>query len=295
MEGRDVELTHLDRVFWPEAGLTKRDLLAFYAWIAPLLIPHVRDRPFTIKRHYTVPRGPFVWEKDAPPELPPWIPVSPQPAKSRRGALVRYPLVNEPAALLWMVEYGCIDLHVWPSHADRPDRPTYVLFDLDPSSVPFSDVVRAALLLRDALEAMRLEAVVRTTGGEGLHVHVPVERRYTHDETRRFAELVTGALVRASDGLITAERAVERRHGVYIDTKMNGHGQQIVSAYSVRPLPGAPVATPLRWDELTEDLEPRAFTMKAVRERVEREGDLAARLLHRGQRIDALLRGDWPT
>ncbi|TML72815.1 MAG: hypothetical protein E6G13_04705 [Actinobacteria bacterium] len=289
-----VRLTHLERVFWPESGLTKRDLVDYYAAIAPVVVPHLRNRPFTIKRHYTVPRGPFAWEKDAPPELPPWIPVSPQPAKSRHGALVRYPLVNEPAALLWMVEYGCVDLHVWPSRADRADRPTYVLFDLDPSGVPFADVVRAALLLREALDAMRLRSVVRTTGGDGLHVHVPVERRYTHAETRRFAELVAGALVRASGGLVTGERTAAKRHGVYVDTKMNGHGQQIVSVYSVRPLPGAPVSAPLRWDELTPDLDPCAFTMTTVLERVERNGDLAEPLLHGGQRIDAILAGDWP-
>src|SRR5919202_4815682 len=167
---RRVVFTHLDRVFWPESALTKRDLVEYYLRIAPVLVPHLRNRPFTIKRHYTVPRGPFVWEKDAPPELPDWIPVSAQPAKSRHGALVRYPLVNDAPALLWMVEYGCIDLHVWPSRADRPDRPTYVLFDLDPSGVPFAHVVRAALLLREALEAMGLTSVVRTTGGTGLHV-----------------------------------------------------------------------------------------------------------------------------
>src|SRR5919204_1093282 len=257
----DVRLTHLDRVFWPEAGLRKRDLVEYYARIAPVLVPHLRDRPFTIKRHYTVPRGPFVWEKDAPPELPEWIAVSPQPAKSRRGALVRYPLVNDARALLWMVDYGCIDMHVWPSRVDRPDRPTYVLFDLDPADVPFSQVVRAALLLREALDAMRLTSVVRTTGGSGLHVHVPVQRRYSHEETRKFAAMVTAALVRASRGLITAERTKSRRRGVFVDTKMNGHGQQIVSLYSVRPLPGAPVSTPLRWEELTEDLDPREFTM----------------------------------
>src|SRR5919109_88406 len=169
-----VGFTHLDRIYWPEAGLTKGDLVAYYRAIAPVLLPHVRDRPFTIKRHYTVPRGPFVWEKDAPAEMPEWIRVAPQPAKSRRGAPVRYPLVNDERALLWMVEYGAVDLHVWTSRADRPDRPDYVLFDLDPARVPFAHVVRAALLLREALETVGLMSLVRTTGGAGLHVHVPI-------------------------------------------------------------------------------------------------------------------------
>ena len=276
-------------MFWPEAGVTKRDLVDYYTVVAAVLVPHLRERPFTIKRHFTVPRGPFRWEKDAPPELPDWIPVSPQPAKSRRGALVRYPLVNDTMALLWMVEYGCIDIHVWPSRIDLPDRPTYVLFDLDPAGASFAEVVQAALLLRDALATLGLDSVVRTTGGSGLHVHVPITRRYSHEQARRFAGVVAAALVRTPGGLVTDERVPERRHGVHVDVKMNGHGQQIVSVYSVRPLPGAPVSTPLRWEELTEDLDPAAFTMPVVLERVERYGDLAAPLLRCRQRIPAAL------
>jgi bifunctional non-homologous end joining protein LigD len=184
-------------------------------------------------------------------------------------------------------------MHVWPSRIDRPDRPTYVLFDLDPADVPFSEVVRAALLLREALEAMHLTSIVRTTGGSGLHVHVPVQRRYSHAETREFADMVTAALVRASRGLITAERTKSRRRGVFIDTKMNGHGQQIVSVYSVRPLPGAPVSTPLAWDEVSEELEPREFTMTKVLDRVERQGDLAEPLLRTSQRLERAREGAW--
>ena len=251
-----------------------------------MLVPHLRNRPFTIKRHYTVPRGPFVWEKDAPPELPEWIPVSPQPAKSRRGGVVRYPLVNDQLALLWMVEYGCVDMHVWTARADRPDRPDFVLFDLDPAQgASFADVVAGGLLVRDALEHYGLSAVVRTTGGEGLHVQVPIERRYEYPEVRRFAGVVTAALVRASDGLITDERDVDRRRGVFIDVKMNGHGQQIGSVYSVRPLPGAPVSTPLHWDELHHRLDPAALTMDVVLARVGTKGDLAEPLLRGRQRL----------
>src|SRR5690349_9670685 len=128
---RRLRLTRLDQRWWPAQGIRKRDVIAYYEQIAPVLLPHLRDRPFTIKRHYNGPRSPFAWIKDAPPELPEWIPVSPQPAKSRAGAPVRYPLVQDEAALIWLVDFGCIDLHVWPSRRDRPDRPDYVLFDLD--------------------------------------------------------------------------------------------------------------------------------------------------------------------
>jgi bifunctional non-homologous end joining protein LigD len=276
---------HPEQLWWPDAKLRKRDAIAYYERIAPVMLPHLRDRPLTLKRHYNGPRSPFEWIKDAPPELPDWIPVSPQPAKSRGGELVRYVVVDSVEALLWLVDYGCVDLHVWTARADRPDRPDYVLFDLDPAGVPFSDVVAAALLLREALDALDLHSVVKTTGGEGLHVQVPIARRHTHDEAREFAQTVAAALVRASGGLVTGERSPSRRHGVFVDTKMNGHGQQVVCAYSLRPAPGAPVATPLRWEEVDAHLDTRRFTPSLVLERVRRSGDLFAAALRGGQRL----------
>ena len=152
---RVVRLTALERLWWPKEGIRKADVVAYYRAVSPALLPHLRDRPFTMKQHFTGPRSPFRWVKDAPPAMPGWIPVSPQPARSRGGAPVRYPLVNDELALLWMLELGCVDLHVWTSRVDRPDRPDFVLFDLDPAGVPFDDVARAALLLRDASRRSR--------------------------------------------------------------------------------------------------------------------------------------------
>jgi bifunctional non-homologous end joining protein LigD len=280
----------MNLVFWRDEGLEKSHLVDYYRAVAPVLLPHVRDRPFTMKRYYNGPRSPFEWVKDAPPEMPSWIQVSPQPAKSRGGDLVRYPLLNDELALLWMVEFGCVDLHVWTSRADRPDRPDYALFDLDPAGVPFAEVVGAALLLREALAVIGLEAFVKTTGGAGLHVHVPIDRRHPYAAVREFCNVVAGALARASDGLVTTERARARRHGVFVDTKMNGQGQQVVAAYSVRPRAGAPVAAPLRWEELDSSLDPRELTMTVVRERVERDGDLHGPALTSRQRLEPALR-----
>ena len=284
-----MRLTRLNQLWWPDEGLRKRDVVDYYRAVAPVLLPHLRHRPFTIKRHYQGPRSPFHWIKDAPPELPDWIPVSPQPAKSRGGALVRYPLVEDELALLWMIEFGAVDLHVWTSRVDRADRPDQVLFDLDPAGLSFADVVRAAHLLASALDALGLESVPMTTGGEGLHVRVPLARVHGYPDVRRFADLVAGAVARASEGLVTTERSLAKRHGVFVDTKMNGHGQQVVAVYSVRPLPGAPVATPLRWAELSEDLDPRGLTMATALERVRRDGDLLAPLLRGRQRLGRAL------
>jgi bifunctional non-homologous end joining protein LigD len=278
-----VEITHPEQLWWPDHGIRKRDVIAYYDAVAPVLLPHLRDRPLTIKQHYNGPRSPFRWIKDAPPETPAWVPLSPQPAKSRGGELVRYVIARNRRTLLWVVDYGAIDLHVWPSRVDRPDRPDYVLFDLDPVDLPFGEVGTVALQLREALTALGLDPYVKTTGGEGLHVQVPIARRHTHAEARRFAEVVGGAIARRNR-LVTTKRSLDRRRGILIDTAMNGHGQQIVAPYSLRPRPDAAVATPLRWEELDERLDPGGLTMAGVLERLARHGDLFEPVL-RGRQL----------
>jgi len=283
-----VEITHPDQLWWPEHGIRKRDVVAYYDAVAPVLLPHLRDRPLTIKQHYNGPRSPFRWIKDAPPETPRWVPVSPQPAKSRGGELVRYVVIRNRRALLWAVDYGAIDLHVWPSRSDRPDRPDYVLFDLDPVDVPFAEVAAVALQLRDALAALGLESYAKTTGGVGLHVQVPIARRHTHAEARSFAEVVGGAIARRNR-LVTTKRSLARRRGILVDTAMNGHGQQIVAPYSLRPGPAAAVATPLRWEDVDDRLDPAELTMTRVLERVARDGDLFEPVLHGRQLLKPAL------
>jgi bifunctional non-homologous end joining protein LigD len=175
---------HPDQLWWPELGLRKRDAIEYYASVAPVLLPHLRDRPFTIKQHYNGPRSPFRWLKDRPAEAPEWIATARQPAKSRGGATVEYVVVRDRRTLLWLVDYGAVDLHVWTSRIDRPERPDVVLLDLDPKERPFAVVVEAALLLREALDALGLVSVPMTTGGEGMHVRVPVARRHTYNDVR---------------------------------------------------------------------------------------------------------------
>jgi bifunctional non-homologous end joining protein LigD len=263
-----MQFTHLDRIYWPELGATKRDLVEYYRALAPVILPHLKDRPFTLKQHYTVPRGPYRYVKDAPPELPPVVKRCPQPAKSRGGAIVEYAMVNNLTSLLWMVELGAVDLHVWPSRCDKPESPDYVLFDIDAART--RDAVDAARRVKEALDVLELESYVRTSGGEGLHVLVPIARRHTNEEARAFANVVAGAL---------------RLDAAKIDTKMIGRGQQVVAGYSVRPLPGAPVATPLRWEELEPALDPREFDLRTVPARVAEVGDLHEPLLHGRQSL----------
>jgi bifunctional non-homologous end joining protein LigD len=186
---------------------------------------------------------------------------------------------------------GCIDMNAWYSRADKPERPDFVLFDLDPSpDVGFAETVEVALLVKGVMDALGLECFPKTSGSDGMHVLVPVERRYTFADTRRFAEIVAGALARMHRGLVTTEWTKSKRRGVLIDANQNGEGKTIASVYSVRPRPGGPVSTPLRWDEVNERLDARAFTMDVLLERVRKHGDLFEGVLTTKQRLSAALK-----
>ena len=292
-EGR-VKLSNLDKVFFPDEGITKGDLIDYYRAVAPVLLPHLRDRPFTMRRYPDGAFGKAFFQKDAPSHMPDWIPrfrvqVSTREAP-RRHKWIEAPLVNDEDALLWMVNMGCVDLNTWYSRVDRPDRPDFVLFDLDPSpDVGFKETVQIALIVKQALDALGLTSFAKTSSAEGMHVLVPVERRYTFDDTREFSEIVAGAIARTHRGLATTEWAKSKRRGVLIDSNQNGEGKTIASAYSVRPRPGAPVSTPLRWDEVNDRLDPAAFTMDVVLERIRKHGDLFAGVLTTRQRLDKAL------
>jgi Predicted eukaryotic-type DNA primase len=242
-----------------------------------VLVRHLKDRPFTMKRYPDGWQGKFFFQKDAPKHMPEWIPTYRAPVSTRAGEkkVVDFPLVNDELALLWMVNMGCIDMNTWYSRIDKPSRPDWVLFDLDPSDdVGFPETIEVALLLKETLDTLGLVSFPKTSGSEGIHVLVPIERRWTYEDTREFAEIVAGALTRTHRGLVTTEWTKSKRRGVLIDANQNGEGKTIASAYSVRPKPGAPVSTPLRWDEVNEKLNPAIYSMDVVLDRVRRFGDL---------------------
>ncbi|HWL32895.1 MAG TPA: DNA ligase D [Gaiellaceae bacterium] len=292
---RVLKLSNLDKPFWPEEGITKGDLLAYYRDVAPVLVPHLQDRPFTMKRYPDGWNGKFFFQKDAPKHMPAWIPTRPFEASTRdrppQRRVIDFPLVNDDLALLWVVNMGCIDMNTWYSRVDKPSRPDWVLFDLDPSpDVGFPETIQVALLIKQMLDMLELESFAKTSGSEGIHILVPVARRHTYAQTREFSEIVAGALARAHPGLATTEWTKAKRRGVLIDSNQNGEGKTIASAYSVRPKPGAPVSTPLRWEEVNESLDPAAFTMDAVLERVASEGDLFEGVLTTKQSLAAALK-----
>ena len=292
---RVLRLSNLEKPFWPEEGITKGDLLAFYRDLAAAIVPHVKDRPFTMKRYPDGWEGKHFFQKDAPRGMPEWIPTVEIEVttreKPRQRRKISAPLVNDELALLWMVNMGCIDLNTWYSRVDKLDRPDFVLFDLDPSDdVGFPETVQVALLVKQALDALGLESFCKTSGADGIHVLVPVERRHTYEDTREFSEIVARALASTHRGLVTTEWSKAKRRGVLIDANQNGEGKTIASVYSVRPKAGAPVSTPLRWDEVDESLDPAVFTMDVVRKRVEEHGDLFEGVLKVKQSLGAALR-----
>ena len=293
--GRVLRLSNLDKVFWPEEGVSKGDLLAYYRAVAPVLLPHLRDRPFTMRRYPDGWQGNAFFQKDAPRGMPEWIDrvrltvtTRDRPPTKRE---IDAPIVNHELALLWMVNMACIDMNVWYSRVDRLERPDFVLFDLDPSpDVGFAETVEVAILLKRALDALGLQSFPKTSSTDGMHVLVPIARRYTHDDTREFCAIVAGAIARTHRGLVTTEWSKAKRRGVLIDVNQNGEGKTIASAYSVRPRAGAPVSTPLRWEEVDENLNPAIYTMDVVLARVEQHGDLYEGVLNTKQSLGAALR-----
>ena len=291
---RRVRLTSPGKVLFPADGVTKGDLAEYYEQIAPALIPHLRSRPFTLKRYPDGIDGRPYFHKQAPKGKPSWIPTRKFRTLPREGGprLVDFTLVNEPAAAVWMVQMNCIDMNAWYSRTDKPDRPDYVVFDLDPpeSRNGFAQAIRVAHLVREALEGLELRSYVKTSGADGIHVLVPISRRSSFRETYDFAEGVSRGLEEEHPGLVTTEWLKRKRHGVLVDHRQNGHGKTLASAYSVRPKPGAPVSTPLRWEELGEKVRPRDFGMREALERVERHGDLFEPTLGGGQSLGSALR-----
>jgi bifunctional non-homologous end joining protein LigD len=287
LASRDVKLSSADRVLFPGDGITKGDLFEYYGEIAPAIVPHLKNRPFTMKRWRAGLKGGSFFQKQAPKGMPSWIKTRQFRTWPREGGsrLVDFPLVNDRETLLWMVQMHCIDMNAWYSRVDKPERPDFVLFDLDPPDGEFGLGVRVAHLVHGLLDELGIHGYVKTSGADGVHVLVPVTRRSTFDQAREFADGVAQVLAGRHPGLVTTEWRKAKRRGVFLDARQNGWGKTIASVYSVRPRAGAPVSTPLRWEEVTDDLEPRAHGMREALSRIEREGDLFAPVLEEPQAL----------
>jgi len=291
---KTVKLSSPERVLFPEDGITKGDVFEYYGKVGSTLVPHLRDRPFTMKRYPHGIDGEVFFQKQAPRGMPTWIPTRQFRTFPREGGsrLVDFPLLNSVEAVLWMVQMNCVDMNVWYSRVDKPHRPDYVVFDLDPPDEPdgFSQAVEVAHLIGSLLDEVELPGYVKTSGADGIHILAPITRRSTFEETYEFAGAAARLLEQRHPGLVTTEWLKRKRSGVLVDHRQNGAGKTIASVYSVRPKPGAPVSTPLHWDELTSSVRPTQFTMDVVLDRVRRRGDLFEPVLRDAHSLAAAAR-----
>jgi bifunctional non-homologous end joining protein LigD len=286
-DGNDVRLTNLRKVFWPDLGLTKGDLLQYYADVADVLLPHVRGRAMVMKRYPHGAAGEFFFMKRAPSPRPSWIETCAVTHGS--GNVIDFPMVQDRAALLWVINLGCIDLNQWYARCDDIDRPDYLHFDLDPGpGAAFDRVRETALVVRDALAVLKMPSLVKTTGSKGLHVYVPIVRGPLQKEVWTFAKALAQELALRHPSLITAEyRVAKRPRGrVLVDYNQNRWGSTLASIYSVRPRPEATVSTPVTWKEIEAGVAIEDFTMKNVPARVTKLGDLWKPLLAPRGRFD---------
>jgi bifunctional non-homologous end joining protein LigD len=278
-DGRELRLSNLNKVYWPGEGVTKGDLLAYYWNVADLLLPHLRDRPLTMKRMPNGLAGEPFYEKQVPAHAPEWLPTAAVPTEED-SRVVEFVLAQDRASLLYVVNLGCIEMHPLHARAGSLDRPDYAFFDLDPfEPYTYADVRTVATLVKVVLDGLGLRGYAKTSGATGMQVFVPLDGTHTHHDAREFVERVGRLVVRAYPEKATMAWPVADRAGkIFIDHQMNRSGANIASVYSLRPLPGAPVSTPLDWDELDTDVEPGDFRIDNVWERFA-GGDRFARVL----------------
>jgi len=284
--GREVRLTNLRKVFWPELSLTKGDLLQYYADVSAVLLPHIRDRAMVMKRYPHGAAGDFFFMKRAPSARPAWIEIC--AIDHGEGNIIDFPMIQDLAALLWVINLGCIDLNQWYATCDDVDRPDYLHFDLDPGSATFDRVLETALVVRDALESLKMSALVKTTGSKGLHVYVPIVRGPHQKDVWMFAKALALELATRHRTLITAEYRVGKRPPgrVLVDYNQTRWGSTLASIYSVRPRPDATVSTPVTWREVERGARIEDFTIRNVPARINKVGDLWKPLLQRRGRAD---------
>ena len=286
VDGKEVRLTNLDKLFWPDLGITKGDLIQYYADVAPLLLPHIRDRAMVMKRYPHGAAGEFFFMKRAPSPRPEWIQTCRIDHDS--GNVIDFPMINDLASLLWVINLGCIDLNQWYATCDDVNRPDYLHFDLDPGNATWSQVLESARIVHEALTTLKMPSYAKTTGSKGIHVYVPVVRGPLQKDVWTFAKALAQELAARNPRLMTSEyRVAKRPKGrVLVDYNQNAWGRTLASVYSVRPHPRACVSTPVTWKEIDARVRIEDFRIDNVRARFKTTGDLFKPLLRKTGRVD---------
>jgi bifunctional non-homologous end joining protein LigD len=275
LEDRIVKLTNLDKPFWPKPKVTKRDLIQYYLDVAPVLLPHLVDRAMVMKRYPNGAAGEFFFMKRAPSPRPPWIEIC--HIEHESGNIINFPMIQDVAALMWVINLGCIDLNQWYARCDDVDRPDYLHFDLDPvPNATFEKVCEAALFLKMALDTLKIPSFAKTTGSKGIHVYIPIKRGPTQKQVWTFAKEFAYAVASQAPKLLTAVYQVSKRPKgrVLVDYNQNAWGRTLASIYSVRPNKLPTVSTPVEWKELERGVAIEDFRIDNVPARVRKLGDL---------------------
>lgn len=281
IDGHQLKFTNLDKVYYPEDGYTKRDLLNYYDSVASLLLPYLKDRPLSLKRYPNGIHEQFFFQKHTPEGYPSWL-------RTETVDKIRYVLADNRASLLYLTNLGCIDQNPWMSRVGSLENPDFILIDLDPQQSEFDKIVEAALLVKTKLDTLGLDGYPKTTGGDGMHIYIPLESHYSYEQARTFAEVIARILAAERPDLFTTPRSVEKRekNRVYFDYLQIAESKTISAPYVARAYAGAPVSTPLAWDEVKPGLHPSQFNIRNAPERFARVGDLFKGVLTKPQKLE---------
>src|SRR3989344_2558290 len=286
MDGHEVTVTNRYKVYFPGEGITKGDIIDYYWSVASLILPYLKDRPENLNRHPDGIDGESFYQKDVDHEGPDWVrTVGIHPEST--GKTVRYLVCDDEAALVYIANLGCIEINPWNSRVDKLDKPDYLIVELDPQNIDFSDVIKTAQEVRKIFEELEIESYCKTSGKRGLHIFVPTGAKYAYETVRDIAELIAKEVNRRLPEITSVVRdPAKRKRLVYVDYLQNSKGQTLAAPYSARPVLGATVSTPLEWSEVRVGLDPKKFTIKNILKRVDKKGDLWQPVLGKGINLD---------
>lgn len=290
INGKKLKITNRNKVYFPESGITKGDIIDYYREISSYILPYLKNRPESLNRHPNGITKPGFYQKDMETsQIPSWLRTEKQYSKSNEEYL-DYLVCNDEATLIYMANLGCIEINPWHSTFDNPDNPDYMIMDLDPGNIGFKEVVRTALKVKEICDGIGIDSFCKTSGATGLHVYIPLKKKYTYDEIKLFGELLATAVQQQLPETTSIERTIaKRKDKIYVDFLQNRKGQTIAAAYSARPKVGATVSTPLDWSEVNEKLDPKDFTIFTILDRLKKTGDLWKGVLGKGANIPKAL------
>ena len=290
IDDRDVNVTHLDELQWPDEGLTKRDLLEYYQAVAPLMLPHAKDRPVTLQMFYDGAGKRGIYRREAPKSAPDWLREAPY-TTATDGHTIQVPLIDDTAGLIWFANAGALEFHLWSSRVPRLDEPDRVVIDLDPGDeADFAMVLDAAAVLHDTLAGLGLEAFPKTSGKRGMHVYLPLAPGYDFETVREWVEQLAIKLAGEHPNLLAPSHgSTHSGKLITVDHAQNSIGRNTAAPYTLRAVAGAPVSTPVAWDEVrSKKIRPEQFTLRTVPKRVKQLGDLLAPVLTPGPKLPPL-------